>query len=66
MIERSPIGWDGLTLLEMIEQSERQLSETGFYCGVRDLSLRRATRFATRSSMRAFAAGSSTLARRRC
>ena len=40
MIERSPIGWDGLTLLEMMEESEGQLSETGFYCGVRDLSLK--------------------------
>lgn len=36
----APIGWDGLTLREMIERSERQLAETGHYCGMSELSLK--------------------------
>jgi N-methylhydantoinase B/acetone carboxylase alpha subunit len=35
-----PIGWEGATLREMLEHSERLLGETGHYCGVEDLSLR--------------------------
>ena len=36
----APIGWDGLTLREMLEHSERQLADTGYYCGIQELSLR--------------------------
>jgi acetone carboxylase, alpha subunit len=37
--EPEPIGWDGRTVLEMLEESERQFEETGHYCGVEELEL---------------------------
>ena len=36
----SPIGWNGKTLKEMLEESEKLLEETKFYYGVDKLSLK--------------------------
>jgi N-methylhydantoinase B/oxoprolinase/acetone carboxylase alpha subunit len=38
--DHKPIGWDGRTLKEMIEESERLFSETGCYWGLRTLPLK--------------------------
>lgn len=35
-----PIGWDGRTLRQMLEEAERLFAETGHYCGVSDLALK--------------------------
>lgn len=35
-----PIGWDGKTLREMLEESERAFEETGRYCAIARLSLK--------------------------
>lgn len=35
-----PIGWDGLTLREMLENSERLFAETGHYAGLETLELK--------------------------
>jgi N-methylhydantoinase B len=34
-----PIGWDGKTLREMLEESERLFAETGCYCGKTELPM---------------------------
>ncbi|MEM9123222.1 MAG: hydantoinase B/oxoprolinase family protein, partial [Pseudomonadota bacterium] len=34
------IGWNGKTLKEMLEESERSFAETGLYCGTKDLNIR--------------------------
>ncbi len=34
-----PIGWDGMTVKEMLEESERLIEETGCYWGVAELEL---------------------------
>jgi len=39
--ERSGIGWEGRTLLEMLEESERLFAQTGHYAGLRELDLMR-------------------------
>ena len=31
---RTPIGWDGQTLAEMLQSSERRFAETGCYQGL--------------------------------
>ena len=36
------IGWDGRTLQDMLEESERQFAASGHYCGLRELELMRA------------------------
>jgi N-methylhydantoinase B/acetone carboxylase alpha subunit len=36
---RPPIGWNGSTLKEMLERSERLFAETGHYAGLRELPL---------------------------
>ncbi len=36
--ERRPIGWQGKTALEMLQESERLFGETGRYHGIQDLS----------------------------
>ena len=36
----NPIGWEGMTLKEMLERSERVLSETGQYWGTKELSFK--------------------------
>jgi N-methylhydantoinase B/oxoprolinase/acetone carboxylase alpha subunit len=36
-----PLGWDGMSLKEMLERSEERLSATGNYCGVEELELKR-------------------------
>ena len=36
---RLPIGWNGRTLLQMLEDSERAFEETGRYCGIEALTL---------------------------
>ncbi len=38
--DRKPVGWDGRTLREMLEESERAFEETGRYCGLEGLSLK--------------------------
>ncbi len=35
-----PIGWDGRTLKEMLEDSDRTFSETGYYAGLERLELK--------------------------
>lgn len=35
-----PIGWNGLTLKQMLQQSERLFAETGHYQGLKDLPVR--------------------------
>jgi len=37
---RSPIGWDGQTLKEMLEASERVFADTGHYQGLRDFAMK--------------------------
>ncbi len=39
---RKPIGWDGKTLKEMLNESRRQFEEIGSYCGVTNLTLKAA------------------------
>ena len=36
----SPIGWEGMSLLEMLETSERVFADTGQYAGLADLELK--------------------------
>src|SRR2546421_10595790 len=38
--EQPPIGWDGRTLRQMLEESERLFAETGRYWGLGDLPLK--------------------------
>ncbi|NQU08582.1 MAG: hydantoinase B/oxoprolinase family protein [Candidatus Abyssubacteria bacterium] len=38
--DRPPIGWDGKTLREMLEESERAFEQTGRYCSIEKLSLK--------------------------
>ncbi len=40
MEKRKPIGWDGKTLKDMIQESEQLFKETGRYYGVDKLELR--------------------------
>jgi N-methylhydantoinase B/acetone carboxylase alpha subunit len=40
-----PIGWDGATLQEMLDESESQLEETGHYRGLDELSMKENDRF---------------------
>ena len=40
-----PIGWDGQTLQEMVEESERLAEETGRYRGIEELELKEEDRF---------------------
>jgi len=40
-----PIGWDGQTLQTMLDESERELDETGHYRGLEELSLKNEDRF---------------------
>lgn len=35
-----PIGWDGMTLRQMLETSERLIAETGYYWGIEKLTLK--------------------------
>jgi acetone carboxylase, alpha subunit len=37
--EKRPIGWDGRTLREMLDESERLFAATGSYCGIETLEL---------------------------
>src|ERR671914_2165801 len=37
---RPPIGWDGRSALEMLEESERQFADTGRYCGTDELGIK--------------------------
>ena len=37
--EYEPVGWDGMTVLEMLENSERLFAETGHYWGVSELEM---------------------------
>jgi N-methylhydantoinase B len=39
--ERQPIGWDGATARSMLERSERLFSDTGRYCAIDELELKR-------------------------
>jgi N-methylhydantoinase B len=39
--EGEPIGWDGSSLAEMLETSERLFAETGRYFGIEELTLQR-------------------------
>lgn len=38
--EYEPVGWDGMTLREMLDTSERLFDETGQYWGLEDLELK--------------------------
>jgi N-methylhydantoinase B len=38
--ERPPIGWDGQTLAQMLEESERRFAATGYYHGLEHLALK--------------------------
>ncbi len=38
---REPIGWDGKTLKQMLESSERTFEETGYYMGLKEFSMKR-------------------------
>jgi N-methylhydantoinase B/oxoprolinase/acetone carboxylase alpha subunit/acetone carboxylase gamma subunit len=38
--ERAPIGWDGRTLAQMLEESERLFEATGYYHGLEQLALK--------------------------
>ena len=38
--ERKPIGWDGRSALEMLEESERLFENTGAYAGLESLTLK--------------------------
>lgn len=38
--EYKPIGWDGMSVREMLDESERRLSETGRYWGLEELRLK--------------------------
>jgi N-methylhydantoinase B len=40
-LERPSIGWDGVTARSMLERSERLFSDTGRYCGIDELELKR-------------------------
>lgn len=39
--KRRPIGWDGQTLKQMLEEQERLFAQTGRYCGLDELELQR-------------------------
>ena len=39
--ERRSIGWEGGSALQMLTESERRFAETGRYCGVEDLEMKR-------------------------
>lgn len=38
--DRTPIGWGGKTLCQMLEESERAFKETGRYCGIETLTFK--------------------------
>ncbi len=40
MEEIKKIGWNNLSIKEMLEKSEREFSETGYYCGTTELLLK--------------------------
>ncbi|MHA1280778.1 MAG: hydantoinase B/oxoprolinase family protein, partial [Candidatus Helarchaeota archaeon] len=45
-MSKKTIGWDGKTLKEMLEESERLFKETGKYYGIEKLTLKEEDPFA--------------------